>query len=100
MDRKRFTRRGMLKLLSAGGLAAWAGSVFPEFPLAKAAGTSPGLNAASGAMQSFVGLEDSHGGPEGDRRQSWPRRTVQCRPRRLRRRVGPSRDDGAQASER
>jgi hypothetical protein len=50
----------MLKLLSAGGLAAWAGSVFPEFPLAKAAGTSPGLNAASGAMQSFVELEDSH----------------------------------------
>ncbi len=60
MYRKQFTRRGLLKLLSAGGLAAWAGSVFPEFSLAKAAGSSPGPNAASGAMQSFVELDDSH----------------------------------------
>jgi hypothetical protein len=60
MDRKKFTRRGILKLLSAGGLAAWAGSVFPEFPLAKAAQSGSAPNAASGAMQSFVDLDDSH----------------------------------------
>jgi hypothetical protein len=60
MDRKRFTRRGMLKLFSAGGLGALASSVFPEFPLATAARASSGPNAASGALQSFDELEDSH----------------------------------------
>jgi hypothetical protein len=58
MDRKRFTRRGMLKLLSAGGLAAWAGSVFPEFPLAKAA-QSPSGPGKDQALRSSVDLADS-----------------------------------------
>jgi hypothetical protein len=59
MDRKQFTRRGILKLLSASTLAAWAGSVFPEFPLAKAAGVSLGPDSRSQPMQSFVELDDS-----------------------------------------
>jgi hypothetical protein len=60
MERKRFTRRGMLKLLSASSLAAWAGTVFPEFPLAKAAQASSGPSPMSQAMQSFVALDHSH----------------------------------------
>jgi hypothetical protein len=60
MDNKRFTRRSILKLLSAGGLAAWAASVFPEFSLAKAAQAGLGPDAKGQLMQSFVELDDSH----------------------------------------
>ena len=57
--RKRVTRRGILKLFTAGGIAAWAGSVFPEFPLARAAHAGSGPDARSQAMQAFVELGDA-----------------------------------------
>src|SRR5579872_714367 len=59
MDRRRFTRRGILKLFSAGAIASWAASVFPEFPLAKAAQASTGPNRMGVPMQSYVELADS-----------------------------------------
>lgn len=59
MDRKKFTRRGILKLLSAAGISAWASSVFPEFQLAKAAQANSGPSGLSQPMQSFVELGDS-----------------------------------------
>jgi len=59
MDRRKFTRRGILKLFSAASISAWASSVFPEFPLAKAAQAGSGPSGMSQAMQSFVELADS-----------------------------------------
>src|ERR1700704_3624002 len=58
MERKRFTRRGILKLFSAGGLGAMASAFFPEFPLAKAA-QSPSGAGKDHALRSSVDLADS-----------------------------------------
>ena len=59
MQRRRLSRRGILKLFSAGAMGAWAASVFPEFPLAKAAQASTASNRPDMPMQSFVELDDS-----------------------------------------
>src|ERR1700738_4378488 len=59
MERKRFTRRGILKLFSAGGLGAMASAFFPEFPLAKAAQGGPGGAGTDHALRSSVDLADS-----------------------------------------
>src|SRR2546427_11871433 len=58
LRRKRFTRRGILKLMSAGGIGVWASAFFPEFPLAKAA-QSPGGPGKDHALRSSVDLADS-----------------------------------------
>ncbi|HEX7265009.1 MAG TPA: hypothetical protein VF383_12615 [Candidatus Dormibacteraeota bacterium] len=59
MERKRFTRRGILKLFSAGGLGAMASAFFPEFPLAMAAKGGPGGGGTDHALRSSVDLADS-----------------------------------------
>src|SRR2546428_10725160 len=58
LRRKRFTRRGILKLMSAGGIGVWASAFFPEFPLAEAA-QSPGGPGKDHSLRSSVDLADS-----------------------------------------